>query len=907
MVRSGRAGRFLGSWVVWVADHAGPVAAIGFGLALPLLWFGATQLKIDSDTGHLISDRLPWRRTFRAFNERFPHFRDELHVVVDGASPALVDDVRRRLGTELARRSDLFDALYLPGGGDFFDRHGVLYLDTDEVEELGSRLGVYSPLWRILEEDPTLGGLASVVERLAEADSTSGWDPVPFLDALTGAFFASRFGHYLSIPWDDALQGQMSSATRSRGFLLALPRLDYSRSRPAEAAIRAVREAAGRLDLDPRAVRVRITGSEAIEHESIDRGLSEVPRLMALALLLVSLILLAGLRSPRLVVASLAVLLAGLAGTTAFAAVAVGSLNMISLAFAILYVGLGIDYAIHFCLGYVEAARETPSHREALRLTAERTGVALLLSAVTTALCFYSFMVTDFTGVADLGRIGGTGMLISFIATITLLPALLSLRPFRVPGPEAWRDGAGRGAVSRHGEDGGQGAGRNPMAQLEALLARRRRPVILVALGAALVSGILIERVRFDQDVANLSDPSSESVQTYLELLDDPNNASLTVSVLAADSAAGARLADRLGRLEAVESVITLDEFVPSDQEAKLAILRRVASDLGPPPGDDAGISAESGQPRLERRLSAVERVETAAGELYLYGDSGTSAAARRALFTLHMWRSSLRRWPVETRESLVSGLEQSLVGTLPLTLARLRRGLEAGRVKRRDLPSALLERWVAADGTERIQVLPAERLDTPERLRRFVSAVRSEEPDVTGTPVNDVESARVAVRAFREAFGLALFATAAALLLLLGDPKASSLVLASLLLAGLLTGALSVLADIPFNIANIITLPLLLGVGVDAGIHMVHRRRTMGKEGASLLDTATGRAILYSALTTMAGFGDLAIARHRALAGMGGLLTIGMASVLLCTLIVLPALMAVPAAAQTKAGSRPI
>ena len=139
--------------------------------------------------------------------------------------------------------------------------------------------------------------------------------------------------------------------------------------------------------------------------------------------------------------ASLYVLFAGLVGTGAFAALAVGSLNMISVAFAILYVGLGIDYAIHFCLNYVEARRESDSHAEALRLTAGKAGVALFFSAVTTALCFYAFMVTDFTGVADLGKIGGTGMLISFVATVGLLPALLSLRPFRLPepGPETAR------------------------------------------------------------------------------------------------------------------------------------------------------------------------------------------------------------------------------------------------------------------------------------------------------------------------------------------------------------------------------------------------------------------------------------------------------------------------------------
>jgi uncharacterized protein len=172
------------------------------------------------------------------------------------------------------------------------------------------------------------------------------------------------------------------------------------------------------------------------------------------------------------------------------------------------------------------------------------------------------------------------------------------------------------------------------------------------------------------------------------------------------------------------------------------------------------------------------------------------------------------------------------------------------------------------------------------------VEAVQAEEPAVTGMPVENVELGKVTVRAFRQAFGLALVATAMTLLLLLGDPRASAAVMVSLILASLLTGAAAVAWDIPFNISNIITLPLLLGIGVDAGIHMVHRRRIAGS-GEHLLDTATGRAILYSALTTMAGFGNLTLASHRAISGMGALLIIGMTSVLACTLIVLPAIMA--------------
>ena len=252
---------------------------------------------------------------------------------------------------------------------------------------------------------------------------------------MGGAFYSNWKGPFFTLPWTDLTRGKRADREELRRFVLAKPILDYASSRPAGAALAFIREAAAQLDFDRRAVRVRITGSEAFEHESIDSGLADVPKLLVSALVLVSLVLFAALRSARLLAASLCVLFVGLGATAAFAAVAVTKLNMISVAFAILYVGLGIDYAIHFCLNYVEARGEAESHVTALRLTAERAGVALFLSAVTTAFCFYAFTFTDFTGVAHLGKIGGTGMLISFVVTLGLLPALLSLRPLKLPDP----------------------------------------------------------------------------------------------------------------------------------------------------------------------------------------------------------------------------------------------------------------------------------------------------------------------------------------------------------------------------------------------------------------------------------------------------------------------------------------
>lgn len=890
--RGGRLGKRLAALVVWSAQHARLVTALSFALLVPLAGYAWTHLRVDADTRNLVSDRLPWRQASAELGRTFPHLLDDMQVVIDARSPEIAAEAQRRIAEDLAERTEVFSVVYAPGADDFFERHGLLFSSPEDLEELRRRMAEYRTLWTGLEESPTLSGFASALHLLSSADSTGQQILEPFLLATAGAFYSSRSGNYYSFPWTDLVQGRRSRSADLRRFILAKPLLDFSSPRPAGAAMRAVREAANRLDMDRRAVRVRITGSEAFEHESIDAGLSDVPRLVAGALILVAIILLVALRSARLLAASLCVLAAGLAGTAAFAAVAVGNLNMISVAFAILYVGLGVDYAIHFCLNYMEAREETGVHLEALRLTAERAGVALFFSAVTTALCFYAFMVTDFTGVADLGKIGGTGMLISFVATVGLLPALLSLKPFRLPehrpaSPET------EGSAPRGG---------GPMAWLDLEIAKWRKPILAGALLLAIGSAVLVPRVRFDQDVINMSDASSESVVTLRELIDDPNTAVRAVSMIEPDSARAAAVAARLSEIDGVRGTITLDTFVPEEQEAKLALLSDVAADLGPPPAQAAGRPGTTGDERQEAyedRVGAVERLRETAAGLYLEGDSATSLAARQLLYLIDSWRFSLRSWPTDTRVSIVAGLEQSIVGTLPWVQSGFRTALDAGPVTRQSLPPSLRERWVAADGVERVQVLPARRLDTPGQIRDFVEHVQAEEPAISGMPVENVELGKVTVRAFRQAFGLALLATAVTLLVLLGDPRSSGFVMASLVLATLFTGAAAVVWNIPFNISNIITLPLLLGIGVDAGIHMVHRRK-QASSGGSLLDTATGRAILYSVLTTMAGFGNLTLASHRAISGMGALLMVGMTSVLACTLIVLPALMSRPTTART-------
>ncbi|MGD8866936.1 MAG: MMPL family transporter, partial [Gemmatimonadales bacterium] len=857
-------------------------------------YYASTHLAVNSDTGSMISDRLRWRQAFLEYERAFPQLGDEFHVIIDGVTPEVAESAQRELARRLRERPDLFEDLFLPSGGPFFERNGLLYRAPEELERLDERLARFGDLLLGLERQPTLRGMADVLIRamreghtgnartevdpgdaITEADAL---DLRPILVRVGTAFKAQLQGRTYQVSWRDLLSGDPSSGPHSRRAIIIRPRLDYTSPLPAEKAIQGVRELAVGLGLKGgRGVRVRITGSEAIEHEALESAMQSTARAGLAALVAVGIILLLGLRSPRLVIASLLTLIAGLAGTASFAAAAVGRLNLISIAFAILYVGLGIDYALHLCLAYVEARREAGSHEAAMLLAARRVGVSLLLSAVTTAAGFYAFIPTDFSGVSELGLISGTGMFISLVATLTLLPALLTLRFFRLE-PAAFRAGEKASGVP------GSGA-------LSVLARRGRRWILAVTAVLTVASLAVLTRVKFDQNPMNLSDPESESVKTFRELVEDPNAVPFTVSVLAPNGKGARDLARRLQRLPEVETALAVHDLVPDDQPRKLAILASIARTIGQPVEPSQSVPPASA--RVDEADSAVADLSDAVAA-FTRRHPGEQAGGSKLRLVFKLWRWRLEKWPPQTQARMIEELEESLVGALTHDLEILRASRRARTVRLGDLPEALRSRWIGIGGAHRVQIVPKERLDTSQKLASFVESVRSEEADVTGIPVNDLESGRIAVRALRKAFALALIATVVVLVLMLPAPTQAATILASLLIGAVLTFGASVAMDLPMNFANMITLPLLLGVGVDNGIHVLHRARAFPGQDDNFYATSTARAVLFSTLTTIASFGNLAVSRHYGLASMGRLLTIGMLAFLFCTLLVLPSMLAV-------------
>ncbi|MCP3903635.1 MAG: MMPL family transporter [Planctomycetes bacterium] len=853
-------GRLLERWTAVVARRPTLVLLVAVLAGALGLWAAVNGLGLNTDTAEMLSAELPFRKAWDRYAHAFPQLNDTVIVVVESSTPEIADDTADALLAELARRDDLLDDVHRPDGGAFLRRHGLMLLNVEDLQRLAGGITRGQSMIDRLHADPSLPVLLDLLAAgLAPEARDRGLDVGPILAGFDAAVKARLTGRTYLLSWQELLAGDPGTDPVHRRFIVAKPRLDYDRLFPAEETLDAIRVIV--RDTETRTddlVRVHLTGPAALAHDEMTTVSRGALRTTLLALAMVGLVLWAALRSVRLIIATLVTLVIGLLITAGIAAVTVGRLNMISVAFAVLYVGLGVDYAIHLCLRYRELIERGHRSFTALRGSVHNIGPALALCAVSTAIGFFSFTPTSFRGVSELGLIAGLGMFVSLAVTLTVLPALLALLPLpRRPVPE--------------------GPPRHRTLPLLNALDRGRVPIRWAALVIAIACAAVLPGATFDYSPINLQDPDVESVAVLRALGASDRVAPSSIAIVEPDAETARRRAVRLRTLPLVRRVVTLDDYVATDQPRKLEIIRSLDPRLGAAPPDGATPIHTD----LERR-DAVERLDATLAATG--GDRTLVSALLRHLDGADE----------PERASVLADIERSMLATFSIAMSRLRDALGAEAYTIDDLPAELRARWISADGVHRVEVIPTADVTDSANLRAFVSEVRVVAPHATGEPVVLLEAGEAVIRAFVQAFVGALVAIAI-LLTLLRNLREALLVLCPLLLAGALTGAASVVLDIPFNFANVIALPLLLGIGVDSGIHIVQRMHGGAEPPEALLHTSTARAVVYSAFTTIMSFGNLAFTAHRGTASMGQLLTLGIVFTLLTTLIMLPAFLPAP------------
>ena len=518
--------------------HALAAVLLGVVVAALSVWLGTTRLGISTDTAALFSPTLPWRQRSIAWDKAFPQFDDLLVAVVDGSIPEVADQTAADLAAALAADKAHFREVRRPDASAYFDRNGLLFLDQKTLGDLLDRTIDAQPFLGQLVADPSARGLFAALSLLALGVEHGEGSLGPFAASLRSfhvALAAAAAGHPAPLSWQRLIGGSATDKAGPYRFVLAQIQPDYGALQPGGSATAAMRAAIAKLEfVRSGEAHVRLTGGVALSDEEFGTIAQGMVAGTIGSVALIALWLTLALRSWRLIVPVLATLGLGLSLTIAFAALAVGTLNLISVAFAILFVGIAVDFGIQITVRFRQALFRESEVALALVSTGFDVGPEVLVAATAAACGFFSFVPTAFAGVAELGLIAGAGMIIALICTVLFLPAAITLLR---PRPEGHPVGLAVGDA------------------MEVRLVRVRRPVLAAFALLALAGIVLTPFLRFDSDPLHTKDPTTEAMRTLADLLASPLTDPYSADILTPSLKDADALAAKLGRLSLVAKI----------------------------------------------------------------------------------------------------------------------------------------------------------------------------------------------------------------------------------------------------------------------------------------------------------------------------------------------------------------
>jgi len=517
---------------------------------------------------------------------------------------------------------------------------------------------------------------------------------------------------------------------------------------------------------------------------------------------------------------------------------------------------------------YRAARHEIDDVDAAVLHAAERVGVPLTLAAAAAAAGFLSFIPTSYQGLAELGLLSGCGMVIAYVLSMTLLPALLrAVNPPREPRP----------------------LGYAALAPADRVLQRHRFAVVAITSFVALAALPALFHLRFDFDPLKLRDPHTESVATYLELSKDPFTPANTAQVLVSSATEAAVVAKRLADVPEVSQTRSLDSFIPKQQDTKLPLIADATRSL------NMALNPQTkAQPTGAEQVAALRDAAKSLHDVAITASGPGAAAASRLERDLAQL--------ADGDDARRAKAERAFIVPLKQDFEDLRLALNAQPITRETLPRDLLRDWVTQDGRERVEAVPKGDPNDGETLRRFADAVLVAEPNATGQAINTVEWGRTILKAFIQAGGWALLSITLLLWIVLRRFSDVMLTLIPLLVAAAVTLEICALSHFALNYANIIALPVLLGVGVAFKIYYVMEWR---RGENNFLESSLTRAVFFSALMTAAAFGSLWLSRHPGMSSMGKLLALSLVCTLAAAALYQPALMGPPRGAQASGRAR--
>jgi len=817
-----------------------------------------------------------WVDYIREFGED-----DDAVVVVEGESRPAVVAVLEEISREAAREESLFRAVLHEVDLSRIRGKGLHYLAPTDLTAIDRFIERTQPIiaggWAQLRVGTMVGGLAGQVVAGTSPPDPAAEPPQAVLERYVESLVAGleapasadlRPGEYVS-PWPgmpeslgmlrDLSSEQLLAKDGRLGFVLLRLTKEKGGFAGASAATDELRRIIAAVGARHPGVSIGLTGIPVMEDDEMRASQTSMVWASGLSMAAVVLVIIAGFGGVRHAFLANGVLAIGMAWAFAWATASVGHLNILSVTFTVTMIGVGIDYGTYYVGRYLEQRRLGMDCAAALLETSGRVGPGILTGAITTAVAFFAAAMTSFVGVAELGMIAGGGILMCCAAELLVLPAAVALvdRSFlgrRIPQPV-------------------------PVHAWLAPVFRHPRIVLLAGMAATLAMAGGLHELTYDHNLLNMQPEGLESIAVEKKLLEECDQ-SVWYALSIADSRE--QLLERKARLVALPCVERVDEIaslLPVDEEVKQPLIERIRGRLAALPERPPEIPVD--------RLDAL-------GETlgWAQAEAAKRPGGLRTAWHLERARESLRRMGPEECYRALAAFQQRSAGDLLSRLHALAGVADPQPPALADLPPSLVERFVGSSGRHLLKIYGRGDIWNFESLERFVRDVRSVDPRVTGNPVQAYEGSREMKRSYEQAGLYALIVIVAVLWLDFRSVKHAFIAALPLAVGLLQTFGLMGLVGIDLNAANLIGIPLILGIAVDYGVHIVHD--ALERPGPYRISASTANSVLVDALTTILGFGALMVASHRGLESLGRVLTLGVTTCTLTSLVLLPALLAI-------------
>ncbi len=839
----------------------------------------------------LMPRNAPFQIDYRAYRAEFGD-QEEIVAVIESDDAEKSTRAADALYARLNRDKGLFREVFYPGGLPFFRKNGLLFMPLDEIKSLRHTLTMAAPVLKELAGAPSVqtlfNSLTGQIDGYLKSGDPAELESLTFMLTSLNKGFKAFEGTSSGLSMDSFLKGggdkpSMLESAGKQQIITMLPVKEKGSFVASEKSIKAARAALNDILNKPefKGIRGGLTGVPVLEYEEMATSQHDIGIATILSLTLTVTLLLFAFRGILNVIAAMVSLIAGICVSFGFATLAVGHLNILSMVFAIMLIGLGIEYGIQVVLRYQEELKRGVNGMEAIDIGLTSNIRSIIMAAATVALAFATFAFTDFKGIAELGTIAAGGVFICVLATFTVLPAMLVLleRFRKVPAtvnplplsvtPET--DELGRRTF------------------LRAVFAKPHL-VITVAATLSLVCLYPTLTMRFDYNLMNLQAKGLQSVEYAYKLMRSKENSGYFAVVTAKNAAEARILTERLEKLPAVDHVVSKLSFVPEQQSeklAELAKLRQVMASVRPVPYEE-NLQVMSLPTVFENFQNRVEKLKNS-----LEARKAPEAQPVSAfLTTLDSFFKSLEKEKDRNALGMLRDFQGSMFAELPDKLRMMKESLEATPITEADVPQQLLQRFTGKSGKLLLQVSPRKEIFEREPLQEFVHQVKSIAPHATGEPIMVFESLSVLRDAYLKAFIYAFIGIAA--ILLINFKSIRYAVLGTVPLgAGLLLmiGGMR-LMGVSFNSANIIVLPLILGVGIDSAIYIINRYRQGSETPAQVATRSAGVGVFLNALTILFSFGALMVAHHQGVFSIGAVMSLGMVASVASFLIFLPALL---------------